>query len=332
MDYTKHYYLMMEKAKIRNAERTELDYYEYHHIEPRCIRPDLVDDASNIVSLTAREHFVAHWLLTKIYRNHHISIRNKIASAFHKMCSDGQQGKRDKAIPSILYEIAKKEFSRNHPMKDKTIRKKVSDGLKMFYKNNPHYNKGRIKIPRETRICLNCAVEMTVLVNDKRKFCSRLCSDEHRKNNRDLQIYKDTRERQSKAMKAHLSSLPKSEIDRRMNLTFAKTNQEERGRKISASKKGKPTIQREFTCIKYASMSDHDFSLFIENKPENIKSRMTTYRKDIPTCRYCEENNIDDIVEHAVHEKCIYGLTRLLSQGIFVENQIKDILNGNDPR
>lgn len=40
---------------------------ENHHIIPRSIAPDLVKDTSNIVRLTYREHYIAHWLLTKIY-------------------------------------------------------------------------------------------------------------------------------------------------------------------------------------------------------------------------------------------------------------------------
>ena len=41
-------------------------YYERHHIIPSCIGG--TDDKANIVSLTAREHYIAHWLLWKIHR------------------------------------------------------------------------------------------------------------------------------------------------------------------------------------------------------------------------------------------------------------------------
>ena len=40
---------------------------EKHHIKPRSLFPDLINDKENIVKLTYREHYICHWLLTKIY-------------------------------------------------------------------------------------------------------------------------------------------------------------------------------------------------------------------------------------------------------------------------
>ena len=40
-------------------------YTEIHHIIPKCMGG--TDDKSNLVKLTAREHYIAHKLLTKIY-------------------------------------------------------------------------------------------------------------------------------------------------------------------------------------------------------------------------------------------------------------------------
>jgi hypothetical protein len=56
--YTKWYFNI-----IRNANPTT-SYVEKHHIIPRCIGGS--DHRENIVSLTAREHFVCHLLLTKM--------------------------------------------------------------------------------------------------------------------------------------------------------------------------------------------------------------------------------------------------------------------------
>jgi hypothetical protein len=39
-------------------------YTEKHHIIPRCLGGS--DEPNNLVNLTAREHFIAHWLLTKM--------------------------------------------------------------------------------------------------------------------------------------------------------------------------------------------------------------------------------------------------------------------------
>ncbi len=42
-------------------------YFELHHILPRALFPNWEKRKSNIVALTAREHFFCHQLLTKIY-------------------------------------------------------------------------------------------------------------------------------------------------------------------------------------------------------------------------------------------------------------------------
>lgn len=62
MDYKAAYDRLIEKARNRE-EPTE--YTERHHVIPRSIGG--VDDASNIVVLTAREHFLAHLLLAYMY-------------------------------------------------------------------------------------------------------------------------------------------------------------------------------------------------------------------------------------------------------------------------
>lgn len=61
MNYQFHY----EALIARGRTRTLLGYKEIHHILPRCMGG--TDDKSNLVALTAEEHFVAHLLLVKIF-------------------------------------------------------------------------------------------------------------------------------------------------------------------------------------------------------------------------------------------------------------------------
>lgn len=63
MNYQKHYDALINRAKNRLLE----DYCETHHIIPRCMGG--TDDPTNLVDLTAEEHYVAHQLLIKIYPN-----------------------------------------------------------------------------------------------------------------------------------------------------------------------------------------------------------------------------------------------------------------------
>lgn len=61
MNYSKHYALLMAKAKLRLLD----GYVEKHHIVPKCLGG--LDDLENLVALTPEEHYVAHQLLVKIY-------------------------------------------------------------------------------------------------------------------------------------------------------------------------------------------------------------------------------------------------------------------------
>ena len=61
MNYTKHYNLLIERAKTRKLE----EYVERHHIVPKCMGGN--DSNDNLVELTPEEHYVAHQLLVKIY-------------------------------------------------------------------------------------------------------------------------------------------------------------------------------------------------------------------------------------------------------------------------
>lgn len=62
MNYKDCYERLIQKATTRG---TVDGYYEIHHIIPRSMGGS--DNASNLVHLTGREHFVAHLLLAKIY-------------------------------------------------------------------------------------------------------------------------------------------------------------------------------------------------------------------------------------------------------------------------
>ena len=63
MNYQKHYNILIQRAKEREVNT----YTERHHIIPRCLGGK--DEKDNLVELTAREHFIANLLLSKIYPN-----------------------------------------------------------------------------------------------------------------------------------------------------------------------------------------------------------------------------------------------------------------------
>ena len=67
--YTIWYYNIINTAKSQNRKKLkksnpEYVYYETHHIIPRSLLGS--NELGNLVKLTAREHFICHWLLSKI--------------------------------------------------------------------------------------------------------------------------------------------------------------------------------------------------------------------------------------------------------------------------
>lgn len=61
MNYKKIYDNLIEK-RILNPPQ---EYFEKHHIIPKSLGGS--NEQNNLVRLTYREHYIAHWLLTKIY-------------------------------------------------------------------------------------------------------------------------------------------------------------------------------------------------------------------------------------------------------------------------
>ena len=111
MNYQKVYNDLMQSRlsikKDRHIERKNGSYFEGHHIIPKSKGGTGLSSRGlnndNIVYLTAREHFLAHWLLWKIYQD------RSTALAFHKMISNNKN--QNRIISSKGYEEARLAFS-----------------------------------------------------------------------------------------------------------------------------------------------------------------------------------------------------------------------------
>ena len=85
-------------------------YVERHHIIPVSLGGS--NNKENLVDLTAREHFICHWLLTKLHTG---ESRAKMIYALNGMKRNGQHTERyETKITSRVYENLKKEFSIIH--------------------------------------------------------------------------------------------------------------------------------------------------------------------------------------------------------------------------
>lgn len=137
MNYKKLYSKLISKAKKANRSRGAGAYYEEHHILPRSLFSALEDHKGNLVLLTPREHYVAHWLLTKICPS------KSMTFAFMAMANKAsKEGSRQGYnVNSRTFQKLKKEFSVNNPAKSATARKKISESKRgenhHFYKAAP---------------------------------------------------------------------------------------------------------------------------------------------------------------------------------------------------
>lgn len=103
--YYAWYLGLINKATTRNwSKKSAPCYVERHHIIPKSIQPALVRTPSNLVYLTAREHFIAHLLLVKCTLG-----SAKIKMQFALSCMLGRHNDTmPRYIPnSKLYEFAK---------------------------------------------------------------------------------------------------------------------------------------------------------------------------------------------------------------------------------
>jgi len=101
MDYLKIYDALIEHR--RNTIPS--GYVERHHVKMRSLGGS--DDPSNIVALTAREHYIAHLLLHKILR-----LPQTAYALWMMQCKSSSHEDRPFIRSSRMYEWARKEFAK----------------------------------------------------------------------------------------------------------------------------------------------------------------------------------------------------------------------------
>ena len=102
--YTKWYNQITDRARYRVIDT----YTETHHIQPRSLGGS--DDLHNLVELTAREHFICHWLLTKMYSGED---RAKMINALYMMQGKNRYQERYQTkITSRVYESLREDYAR----------------------------------------------------------------------------------------------------------------------------------------------------------------------------------------------------------------------------
>ena len=118
--YSKLYNKITSNAKQRITE----GYTELHHIIPQSLGGG--NDKDNLVELTAREHFICHWLLIKMTEGED---RSKMLYALNGMKAENRYQERyHTKITARVYEKYRIEHAENHSKR---------------MKGKPAWNKGR---------------------------------------------------------------------------------------------------------------------------------------------------------------------------------------------
>lgn len=186
MNYHKLYQRIIDKRKSQGFE----GYGEWHHILPRSLGGS--DHPNNFVKLTAREHFICHYLLTKLYTRNSKEWYKMINAFLMMKCGTNKR----RYFNSRLYESLRKDFStmmsfsqkgeRNSQYgviwiyNEKYMISKTVDKSEFEELEKDGWKIGRKMVfnkPQKYRMCLYCEKEFNLVNNEK--LCSDTCKFHH---------------------------------------------------------------------------------------------------------------------------------------------------------
>ncbi len=238
MNYKKVYDQIIDNRKANSVE----GYLEKHHIIPRSLGG--TDDNENLIELTAREHFLCHFLLAKMYEKESFEWY-KMNHAFMIMkCNSTYQ---QRYFNSRLYEALRKNFSSvmsliqtekgnsnygniwicNLETKENKLIKKDSSIPEGWIKGRNIWN--------YEQICPICEIKFFTKTN--KVFCSSLCKLKNKKIKM-LKGYKKTDETRQKMSKSHKGKKHKEETKEKIR-TKAKDRITSEETKVKLSEKAK---------------------------------------------------------------------------------------------
>ena len=167
-------------------------YSERHHILPRSLGG--LDEDTNLVRLTAREHFICHCLLAKMYKKYTFEWYKMNHSLLMMKSSSNKQ---TRYMNSYLYEQFRKNFSgvmrevqtghSNSQYGTRWIHSLTERRSQKIPKEDPlpqGWEEGRVikwdnesNKPRRLAVCKGCGVEFST--ESRKKYCSEECKKQH---------------------------------------------------------------------------------------------------------------------------------------------------------
>jgi hypothetical protein len=153
MNYQDIYNKLMLKARNQNRSKNDGEYYEAHHILPKCLggtgKTSQWKTHPNIVLLTAKEHFIAHKLLVEIHPENNQLWDALACMVFRK----SPEQKRYFKVSLREYVMLKEKFSQINRLRMKGVKlpprslehsKKISDSKKGAKLNLSHEQRKRL--------------------------------------------------------------------------------------------------------------------------------------------------------------------------------------------
>jgi len=142
--YNIWYTKLIENAVARNWTRKK--GRERHHIIPKSIGG--TDEKSNLVYITAREHFICHWLLIKMTEGHY---RSKMIYALRSMKAENKNQERyHTRITSRVYERYRLEHSKIHSKRMKGATPWNKGGVEITDQHRENLTKAALNRPAKT--------------------------------------------------------------------------------------------------------------------------------------------------------------------------------------
>lgn len=145
--------------------------YEKHHILPKFLFPEYTSFSKNkwnLVKLSPRAHFIAHYLLAKALED----------NMWRAVVYMGDTRGFGTTLKSRLYQeakmkanlaLSKKQKGKGNIIHNPEVKAKQKASLKKYYENNPGPNAGR-KLSEETKIKQSIAAKNRKSVNRKKIF------------------------------------------------------------------------------------------------------------------------------------------------------------------